>query len=131
MQLKELVAKHPTDFRLVVETELRRLAAASPEFVYCIDASASCKYNGPPVPHGGGPSLSVASKGCIFGQALQNLGWDDATELTLSSSSDYLFESIARDFTVPQNWTAVQNRQDLGDTWSAAILSLGPVQQDK
>lgn len=102
------------EFQTRVENELRRLASENPEFVYGAPM-ASCYYNraanGQPGP------------GCIFGQALAALGWDDPIELSAKRRIDKLFNEYTN-FLVPQTWIGIQVAQDRGLTWAMATTKL-------
>lgn len=124
MNLRELVTKHGENFKSVVETELRRLATELPDFIYCTDGLGECLYNGPPAEIAGEVRSNPPSKGCIFGQALQALGWDDVVEMAYGGSVSELFMNYASNFIPPFDWRRVQTAQDNGNSWSYAIQKL-------
>lgn len=114
MNIKELRTKYGESFFSVVEDELRRLAKANPNFRYSTQCGVYCKYNGPAMKinkQQAGPDC----KGCVFGQALQNLGWDDEDELDLSVPIHVLIEGC------PRSWADIQKYQDIGHTWKEAV----------
>lgn len=129
MKLYEIAMKHGDRFFEVVEIELRKLAAEQPEFRYKTEdyTSGTCHYNGPCRSHN--QLLGPDCRGCIFGQAFQRLGWDNATERSTIGPiadlfSDYMpIGSNFRD--CPDSWPRVQSMQDKGFTWSKAISALG------
>ena len=99
-----------------VETELRRLAAAQPDFVYNdTGRTVKCSYI-----HGiiEGPE----NKGCIFGQALQNLGVP-AEELREPDPIRPLWNDLNSE-KCPLSWGSVQSEQDHGASWGEAIKEL-------
>ncbi len=90
--------------------EVRRLAAESPDFVYQKpEFSPVCLYK-----HGDGP-------GCLFGQALSNLGIevDENTRGTINN----VLDRFDVDRTDRQRcWmSTAQRRQDHGSSWAEAV----------
>jgi len=131
MKINEIVNKYttPDDFIKAVEEQLLLLAKEQPDFRYSTsDEPATCRYNGPATITDllGNKSLAgLDCKGCIFGQALQKLGWDDTRELSCASAIDHLIrlednESSKRLLM----WRSIQSEQDRGKTWSEAVSLL-------
>ena len=122
MRLSEVVAKHGDQFVPVVEAELKSLASEKPDFVYKDKGVAgSCRYNSPAMD--GDKVVGNECTGCIFGQALQNLGWSDQTELGYICPIQSLLRDTAGILT-PSRWREVQAEQDSGSTWSHAVSYL-------
>lgn len=119
MIILELIDKHGKSFVSVVEDELRRLAAEKPDFIYKDKGGQGiCRYNGPA--SRGGVVFGNPCTGCIFGQALQNLGWDDSSEMNYVGP----IYGLIKDTPIPSTWSDVQRSQDRGDTWSKAVTYL-------
>lgn len=133
MKLKEIVAKYPTeqDFIKAVEEQLLLLAKKQPDFKYNTSGElATCRYNGPATAtatklndYNEIVQVGPDCKGCLFGQALQNLGWDDASELTSSMTIDIVLGFIS-DKSRLNLWRQIQGNQDTGKTWSEAVSVL-------
>ena len=129
MKLKEIVAKYPTeqDFIKAVEEQLLLLAKEQPSFRYNTSGElASCRYNGPATKRNDYTEIVQVGpdcKGCLFGQALQNLGWDDATELRSGSTIDRQLEFVS-DKSRLNLWRQIQGKQDTGCSWSEAVSVL-------
>ena len=129
MNLKEIVAKYPTeqDFIKAVEEQLLLLAKEQPSFRYNTSGElATCRYNGPAIKRNDYNEIVQVGpdcKGCLFGQALQNLGWDDATELKRGATIDRQLEFIS-DKSRLSLWRQIQGSQDGGKTWSEAVSVL-------
>lgn len=122
MKLSDLANQHGDQFIPVVEAELRRLATERPDFVYKNEnVSGTCRYNGPAVD--GDKVVGNECTGCIFGQALQNLGWDDPTELSRIIGIIQLIGDKTG-ISSPDRWQRVQASQDCGATWSNAVSHL-------
>lgn len=139
MRLKEIVAKYPTeqDFIKAVEEQLLLLAKEQPSFRYNTSGElATCRYNGPATKRYDYNEMVDAlivqvgpdCKGCLFGQALQNLGWDDAIELTSGMTIDIVLGFIS-DKSRLNLWRQIQGSQDGGKTWSEAVSVLTYHQQ--
>ena len=123
MRIKDLRDKYKDQFFSVVEDELRRLAKENPDFVYNpTRVSCGCHYNGPAtITNDNGKTFVQVGpdcKGCIFGQALQNLGWDDKEELEFGES---IYDLIPDCSTY---WDLIQYYQDTGKTWAEAVSFL-------
>lgn len=129
MKLNEIVEKYPTpdDFIKAVEEQLLLLAKEQPDFRYSTSEElVTCRYNGPATLTDLQGNKSLAGpdcKGCIFGQALQNLGWDDAGELRSGATVDYLLDHLVLSSNLLM-WRSIQNEQDRGKTWSEAVSLL-------
>lgn len=97
-----------------IDAELRKLMKEKPDFVYSPKGSGRCFYNQGPA---GEPDRC---DGCIFGQALQNLGVPKS-QLT----SDACIRDFAIDFLTegeaPKYWEQVQIHQDEGMPWGELV----------
>ena len=128
MRINEIINKYesPEAFIKAVEEQLLLLAKEQPDFRYNTSGvQATCRYNAPAVRHVRGSDRIPAGpdcKGCIFGQALQNLGWDEQDELNTSSTIDSILSPI-RSIRLAV-WRDVQTAQDNGKTWSEAVSLL-------
>lgn len=135
MQLKEIADEYGKNFINVVEIELRKLAAEQPEFRYRIiptapsdgsavsDHSFNCSYNSGCSDNRDKP-LGPECSGCIFGQALKRLGWDDPEELDSDEDIEDLLLTHTALNECPFAWFEVQAVQDKGGTWAEAIAKL-------
>ena len=107
-----------------VDTEIRLLAAESPDFVYNTRKEGSgCYYHKGVL--GGEPN-----KGCIFGQAFQRLGVDMSTvggDNISTVWSEIHFSSPLGFQHCPEEWDVVQVSQDNGSSWSEAIQHRKPI----
>ena len=130
MKLKEVIEKFSTEKEFIdaVEVELLKLIKDNPDFRYqeiektkdwTLDqflnteeyiSAPGCRYNSGPSDYPG------KCTGCIFGQALQNLGWSDNVELNRILTIEDLFDIYAQ-FKVPSSWKTVQELQDNGCPW--------------
>lgn len=138
MKLSDLVVKHGDKLFEAVEIELRKLAAELPDFVYKSNTnkSGACRYNGPSraqymengkLVDSDGELLGPDCAGCIFGQALQRLGWSEHSELNLVADISDLFIMLVNHpklSFVPRGWLHTQKIQDTGGTWAEAIETL-------
>lgn len=121
MKIGELVDVLGGDLISRVEAELRRLARENPTLRYsdlalAWDTAPRCYYNR----RGTGDD----TPGCIFGQALKALGWDDEDELEQQLSIKAMIP-----VRIPDSWEEVQQRQDAGQEWGFVIELLGPVKE--
>lgn len=130
MKLNEIIDKYstPDDFIKAVEEQLLLLAKEQPDFRYnTTGLTVNCRYNaGAVILNFNSDELKPAGpdcKGCIFGQALQNLGWDDARELSTSSTIDFLLPVSVNPHRTLM-WRSIQSEQDRGKTWSEAVSLL-------
>ena len=136
MRLTDVVKKFGTEeFILEVDSQLRRLAQESPDFRYGWlvtptdgGATRGCvgQYAGPGQ-HADGTQGGPDCAGCIFGQALQRMGWSDTKEMAMTEGIDDLIVELcdARDEVYnPLTWALVQEAQDRGVPWGEAILHL-------
>lgn len=142
MKLKEVVEKYssPEEFIKAVNRELIALAEENPDFVYApevipkSDFYNRCSYNsGAKIINKKDESVThvkyeTECTGCIFGQALQRMGWDNKSELGseegiigLIHTQTYL--SLRKDYTKTANlWADIQGLQDtLGRSWKSII----------
>ncbi len=144
MKLKELFLtyKNQDEFVKAVNAELKKLIEENPSFCYVdkdviakvnnkihhaiASGNVSCKYNGPAVNSETGEVIGNPSSGCIFGQALQKLGWNDEFEMNRQHSINSLLgDYIGRDIFcyVPQ-WCSIQIDQDSGNNWGSLLSNL-------
>lgn len=97
-----------------IESEVRRLATVYPDTRYENVPGSKCSYTTGHTPSG---------SGCIFGQALQNLGvplnvlkeWDDDGDSAIQQMLPRL------GLTAPVTWAIIQEHQDNGEEWSTAV----------
>jgi hypothetical protein len=133
MRLKEIVAKYPTheDFLLAVAANVLKLADEKPDFQYSPELGYRCSYNGPASrnTHLPNPDYGPECSGCILGQALQLLGWDETEELETRGVFEGLLEKWGG--MKPSGYNrlllvlrVVQSSQDTCSTWSKAIVPL-------
>lgn len=115
MNLKEIIGQG--NFATRLNSKLLELMDKNPDFVY--GQNKSCYYNRGP---GGNPKKC---NGCIFGQALQNMGWDNKEELSFKGYlSELLYEFVGEDILRIDDyhidcWFNIQNDQDNGCTWGS------------
>lgn len=118
MKLKDIVNQDPQSFGFRVNQELRKLATENPQFSYNPNGHGSCGYNSDCK---GSPGL-----GCIFGRALQALGWSDPDELNSPDSISNLFDHCGLpDFRCHENWATIQYKQDQGILWGNLLPLIG------
>lgn len=111
MKLREIFENYSSDGEFVkaVEQELLKLMEEKGDFVYG-DGKSICSYNKGPA------NDPDKCSGCIFGQALQNLGWDDKEELDMDGYIDEVCDNLL-DYDVPEYWVEIQKEQDTGSSW--------------
>lgn len=114
MKLQQIVDMYGDNFEKVLNDKLKELVTQNPKFVYNPVGSGSKCYYDRGVP--GGPECN----GCIFGQALKELGWRDHTEMETDEIIVALF-AIYTNFKAPFYWNRIQNKQDWGSSWEEAI----------
>lgn len=127
MKLKEVVAKYPNKraFISAVKSELVKLAETKKEFTYHNPKNYEfskvdpCHYNKGP------DSSPRRCKGCIFGQALKNLGWTDKEERSYLGTVKGLFSDFAG-LEVPEYWSKIQEMNDDNEPWGAFLKVLKP-----
>lgn len=107
-----------SDFIAAVNAELIKLCEENPEFVYAETSESVCSYCGPATCFDL-KQIGPDCNGCIFGQALQKLGWDDKDELTFVGSIATLLNDLVTSYIVstPSYWLEIQGRQDSGTKW--------------
>jgi len=115
MLLCDVRKKYGAEFVPKVEAELRKLATAHPDLRYSLgrDSDDKCFYDR--------PATGDDTPGCIFGQALFAMGWDDKEE----RKGEYPISLLPGIEIVPYAWSRVQRCQDSGGTWSEAVAMLG------
>ena len=89
-----------------VDTAIRVLAAAYPDFIYNETSGRGCSYH-----------EDSYSKGCIFGQAFQRLG------VNMREIPDVGIQ-VLLGAGCPASWNEVQEDQDTGKSWGEAIEAL-------
>lgn len=110
MKLQEIVDKG--DFINNVERELNKLKQENPDFVYQPPLSPTGKQG------------YCSYKDCIFGQALQKLGWSDEEEIgvimdiheLIRTFTNFMYDEESG-YTCPTSWCEMQHKQDLGTPW--------------
>ncbi len=126
MLISEVINRFGTQEKFIdeVETRLAKLIAENSDFVYNASGKiGSCSYNGPckifdtaTLQH---ISYGPECDGCIFGQILKSMGWDDQSELMTRLSINHLLKDI-RDKNTLNRWKRIQSKQDLGASWGEA-----------
>lgn len=118
MKLKEVVQKFETTelFIIAVNKQLKKLMEENPKFIYNDSIGlAYCFYNR-------GPNNNPDKcKGCIFGQALQNLGWSDSDELCFIGNINRLFIEYSYFPIIPRYWQKIQVMQDACSNWGSLL----------
>lgn len=111
MKLLDIVNKFDSrdSFIKAVDVELLKLMEENPDFIY--SDGSGCHYNSGP------NSNRDLCNGCIFGQALQNLGWSDIGELCSGLYIGDLFYEECNMFEVPEYWSEIQSDQDEKFPW--------------
>jgi hypothetical protein len=117
MNLQELYNIHSDSFLSVVLNEVKKLAEEKPDFLYAPpNIGVKCFYNK-------GSVLGPECDGCIIGQALQRLGWDDKKEMGFFGSVDNLLltyiDSITEDLCYELK--CIQIKQDNGVVWGKCV----------
>jgi hypothetical protein len=128
MKLAEVYQKYDstTDFLLTLKNEVVKLAEGKPKFKYTTESYAGCFYNKRATKNGiyTGPDC----KGCILGQALQNMGWTDDEEMNSSATINVLLKRYIKsvdfsEFNIVLELQTVQSQQDHTASWGEAIKS--------
>ncbi len=127
MQLKEVVAKYNNVdlFLANLFVEIQNLVEKNPEFVYTTIKYGSCNYNGPA--NDGEIIVGPECSGCLIGQALQTMGWDDTDELEYFGNVIELLNEFGgidgQLFTNPllNKIRMIQTKQDDGHSWKSCI----------
>lgn len=117
MDIYELRIRYGNSLFPRIREELINIAHEQPDFVYNPDPdNYGCNYNGPARNHLNlnGPECS----GCIVGQALQRIGWDDPSELEYDGYVEALIPGC------PNDITEVQTKQDSGLSWGDAVAGV-------
>lgn len=118
MKLKEVVQKFETTelFISAVNEQLKKIMKENPKFIYNEEiGSCNCFYNRGPT------NNPYKCKGCIFGQALQNLGWSDSEELDCIGNINILFINYCYLGCIPNYWEKIQSMQDIGSNWGSLL----------
>ena len=121
MNLKQLIEHYGGSDKFIAETEkrLRQLAQEKPNFVYQSFPNNDhnlCYYDR-------GADNGPECSGCLFGQVLQQMGWNDITEMSVLMPIRQIFCELAQ-VSVPMSWGCVQRAQDKGVAWKEAIKYL-------
>lgn len=122
MTLKEISDYYGSEFLTALYDEIIRLSKESPLFVYFVDKDLGlhnpCFYNR------GMPNGPVCD-GCLIGQALQRLGWDDKIEMDYYGPVSDLFIKYIGNCVVTQSLFSkierAQELQDNGNPWGKCI----------
>ena len=109
MKLSQLVAQE--DFIQRMDEELLKLMEF--DFQYTEVKYAGCSYTGPAMLDY--CQVGPDCKGCIFGTALQNLGWDPSEKIPEGAYIKGLIDWAGG--AAPGRWTNIQNAQDKGANW--------------
>lgn len=133
MNLREVTDKLGDGFVAAVDAELLRLANEKPDFIYRLRGTSkgACSYDGPCRNIYNAELLGPECDGCIFGQALKRLGWNDeeelAAEMQINSLVNYYVNgrtSALPSDNCPDYWRDIQISQDKGHSWGLAISIL-------
>ena len=128
MNLRKIVSKYGESFIPTLSNEVIKLGKENPEFVYNTSGGVEaiqCKYNGPPVDTKTNEIAGPPSSGCIFGQALTLMGWDDADEKDSQwSIVDILQDNTDLSIEKHHVFESVQDLQDRGMSWGKCIKPL-------
>lgn len=118
MKLSEILAKFndATAFIKAVDEQLLKLIYGNLDFIYNPDGRGFCSYNT------GAPESNSDCTGCIFGQALQALGWSHIGELNSPETVAGLLNpemtaAYGEGCVVPECWIKIQYSQDSGKSW--------------
>lgn len=147
MNLKQIVDKFESHQKFLIELkkQVLKLANENPNFVYnpnyeqnkASKIRTKCKYNGPVVSVNEKNEIQEVvgpdCKGCIFGQALQNMGWTNEIQM----NSVYNIRVILRNFAgvfqsefndqndiLLYSFRETQDLQDSGNSWSNCVENL-------
>lgn len=117
MKLAEILEGFDNDqdtFIKAVDAELLKLMDENPDFVYPNSNTGpgrTCFYDR-------GPSGDAEKcAGCIFGQALQRLGWSNKAEMQEGKSIVAMSVNYCPGVCAPMYWPRIQGLQDGGDAW--------------
>lgn len=123
--LKQLLAKYGNLWQKVIALEVKNLAKSNPNFRYVypehVDEMCKCSYNGPAIKPGSNEIVGPECEGCIFGQALQNLGWSNPVELTSIWQISTLIDDTDWIHPLTSTFSKLQQRQDGGNRWGDVI----------
>ncbi len=134
MKLSEVIAKYSSqdEFISVLKSEVIKLGTENSDFIYNPGFIGSCSYSGPAYRFEFDDELcdyvqivvGPECKGCIFGQAMQNMGWDNEEEMPyFGSISTVLLNHGFHDKEI-RVFQEVQSNQDSGASWGEAIKQL-------
>jgi hypothetical protein len=148
MNLKQIVNKFEShqDFLIELKKQVLKLASENPNFVYnpnyeqnkALKIRTKCKYNGPVVSVDKENKIQEVvgpdCKGCIFGQALQNMGWTDSQQMNVTYNIKTILRNFAGVFQLEfvddqidvllSSFRETQNLQDSGNSWSNCVENL-------
>jgi hypothetical protein len=132
MNLKEIAAQYK-DYQAFLEavaTKVLELADAQPTFQYSPERGYRCRYNRRATRdiYTDSTEYGPECKGCIIGQALQLLGWDNSYELNrIMSVTTLLNEHVNPIFSglsLTLQLQLVQTNQDSSLTWGSSVIDL-------
>lgn len=94
--------------------EVLRLARENPDYVYP-SGGGTCRYSSSGLVNG--VPVDPDCKGCIFGQAFQNLGWE------LPGEGTYVGYSVGDEFSMEEKafCNDLQAKQDSGTKWGDLV----------
>jgi hypothetical protein len=131
MKLKEIIKSYENVnlFLTDLRNKIYVLIEQNPDFVYVYrtEKEGHCNYNGPATDEQGknvGPDCS----GCLIGQALQSMGWNDPEELNFFGSVFELIRDIgsvnlAPSNSILQDIRSTQRKQDRGYPWKMCVYA--------
>ena len=135
--LFSVIEKHVTglNFLDALKQELIKLGTENPNFIYNPGGKGSCYYDGPARLQLGNVIVGPECKGCIIGQALQNMGWNDDYEFNAAFNVSWLLRgSGITSFIKDEDSNSfneymlllrrVQASQDDGKSWGESIKPL-------
>jgi len=133
MKLSEVIAKYSSEdeFISALKTEVIKLGTENPDFIYNPGFKGTyCSYTGPSYDENWSDesgwvktSIGPECKGCIFGQAMQNMGWNSSDE-KLAGPITYVLKCQGIEVSKVQMLLEVKKNQDSGASWGEAIKRL-------
>ena len=99
------------EFIATVQNELEKLSKENPDFIYSNDDNM-CYYNKGPEDN------PEKCSGCIFGQALQNMGVSRESLNFIGPIDEVLTQQLPINLDeIPRDWARIQYEQDIGCKW--------------
>jgi hypothetical protein len=116
------------EFLEALKQEVIKLGTSNPDFVYNPNREGFCTYYGP-AKNKIGSIVGPKCNGCIFGQALQNMGCNNYDELGMSLRIDTYLNTLILNYEIKyqdllEKFRRTQACQDLGGSWKKSISEL-------